>query len=171
MAAAAQRPEGPGVSNRGGSSRESGVTGIADRADARSGHAAVHESGINRKADGAGDWGQSAALLHEERVMSTPFDTAGVTRGPDGIKRYDGLPSSLVHMLRDTVEGHPDREALAETGGGPRLTYQSCGTGPHGWPVGSGRPACSAGTGWRYGSATASTGSSASSERCWRARQ
>jgi long-chain acyl-CoA synthetase len=63
-------------------------------------------------------------LLHEERVMSTPFDTAGVTRGPDGIKRYDGLPGSLVHMLRDTVEGHPDREALAETGGGRRLTYR-----------------------------------------------
>src|ERR1039457_3904082 len=118
MAAAARRPEGPGVSNRGGSSRESGVTGIADQAGARRGHAAVHESGINRKADGAGDWGQSAALLHEERVRSTPFDTAGLTRGHDGIKRYDGLPGSLVHMLRDTVEGHPDREALAETGGG-----------------------------------------------------
>ena len=27
--------------------------------------------------------------------MSTPFDTTGVTRGPDGIKRYDGLPDSL----------------------------------------------------------------------------
>jgi hypothetical protein len=53
--------------------------------------------------------------------MSTPFDTAGVTCGPDGIKRYGGLPGSLVHMLRDAVEGHPDREALAETGGGPRL--------------------------------------------------
>jgi long-chain acyl-CoA synthetase len=45
--------------------------------------------------------------------MSTPFDSAGVTRGRDGIKRYDGLPSSLVHMLRDTVTRHPDREALA----------------------------------------------------------
>ena len=32
--------------------------------------------------------------------MITPFDTAGVTRGADGIKRYDGLPESLIHMLR-----------------------------------------------------------------------
>lgn len=56
--------------------------------------------------------------------MSTPFDTTGVTRGQDGIKRYDGLPVSVVHMLRDTVERHPDREALAETGDGPRLTYR-----------------------------------------------
>lgn len=63
------------------------------------------------------------ALLHEERVTGTPFDTAGVTRGPDGIKRYDRLPGSLAHMLRDTVEGHPDREALAEAGRGRRRTY------------------------------------------------
>ncbi len=56
--------------------------------------------------------------------MSAPFDATGVTRGPDGIKRYDRLPASLVHMLRDTVERHPGREALAETGGGPRLTYR-----------------------------------------------
>ena len=28
----------------------------------------------------------------------------GVTRGPDGIKRYDGLPRNLVHMLRASVE-------------------------------------------------------------------
>jgi long-chain acyl-CoA synthetase len=56
--------------------------------------------------------------------MTAPFATTGVTRGPDGIKRYDGLPASLVHMLRDTVERCPAREALAETGGGPRLTYR-----------------------------------------------
>jgi long-chain acyl-CoA synthetase len=56
--------------------------------------------------------------------MTMPFDEAGVTRGPDGIKRYEGLPPSLVHMLRDTVERYPAREALAETGGGPRLTYR-----------------------------------------------
>jgi acyl-CoA synthetase (AMP-forming)/AMP-acid ligase II len=53
-----------------------------------------------------------------------PFDPTGVTRGPDGIKRYDRLPPSLVHMLRGTVERCPDAEALAETGGGPRLTYR-----------------------------------------------
>ena len=55
--------------------------------------------------------------------MSAPFYTAGVTRGADGIKRYDALPSSLVHALRDTVDRDAGREALAETGGGPRLTY------------------------------------------------
>jgi acyl-CoA synthetase (AMP-forming)/AMP-acid ligase II len=56
--------------------------------------------------------------------MSMPFDATGVTRGPDGIKRYDRLPASLIHMLRDAVDGHPTREALVETGGGPRLTYR-----------------------------------------------
>ena len=55
--------------------------------------------------------------------MIAPFDTTGVTRGPDGIKRYDGLPPSLVHTLRDTVDRDAGREALAETGDGPRLTY------------------------------------------------
>jgi long-chain acyl-CoA synthetase len=56
--------------------------------------------------------------------MSMPFDTSGVTRGPDGIKRYDGLPANLVDMLRGTVDRHPSGEAVAETGGGPRLTYR-----------------------------------------------
>jgi acyl-CoA synthetase (AMP-forming)/AMP-acid ligase II len=56
--------------------------------------------------------------------MNAPFDDSGVTRGPDGIKRYGGLPDSLVHMLRASVEQHPGREAVAETGGGPRLTYR-----------------------------------------------
>ena len=53
-----------------------------------------------------------------------PFDTTGVVRGPDGIKRYEGLSSSLLRMLRDTVDRDAGREALVETGGGPRLTYQ-----------------------------------------------
>jgi len=56
--------------------------------------------------------------------MTSPFDTTRVTRGADGIKRYDDLPDSLIHMLRTLVEEHPDREALAETGGGPRLSYR-----------------------------------------------
>ena len=55
--------------------------------------------------------------------MIAPFDTTGVTRAPDGIKRYDRLPPSLIHTLRDTVGRDAGREALVETGDGPRLTY------------------------------------------------
>ena len=55
--------------------------------------------------------------------MTAPFDVAGVIRGPDGIKRYERLPASLLDMLREGVGRHPDREALVETGGGPRLSY------------------------------------------------
>ena len=44
------------------------------------------------------------------------FDMTGVTRGPDGIKRYAGLPLNLVHMLRTAVEGQGAAEAVAETG-------------------------------------------------------
>jgi len=52
------------------------------------------------------------------------FDLTGVTRGPDGIKRYDVLPANLVHMLRASVERRGAAEAVAETGGGPRLSYR-----------------------------------------------
>ena len=52
-----------------------------------------------------------------------PFRYEGVTRGADGILRYDVRPSSLVHMLRATVDRHPDNEALVETGG-ERVTYR-----------------------------------------------
>jgi len=51
------------------------------------------------------------------------FDMTGVTRGPDGVKRYDGLPANLVHMLRASVERSGAAEAIVETSGGPRLSY------------------------------------------------
>ena len=56
------------------------------------------------------------------------FDLTGVTRGPDGIKRYEGLPRNLVHMFRAAVDRDGAAEAVvetgtAETGGGPRLSY------------------------------------------------
>jgi long-chain acyl-CoA synthetase len=51
------------------------------------------------------------------------FDLTGVTRGPDGIKRYDMLPRNLVHMLRASVERQGAAEAAVETGGGLRLNY------------------------------------------------
>ena len=46
-----------------------------------------------------------------------PFATDGVTRGQDGIARYDNRPSSLVHMLQATVDRGPDDPALTEIGG------------------------------------------------------
>jgi acyl-CoA synthetase (AMP-forming)/AMP-acid ligase II len=51
------------------------------------------------------------------------FDTSGVTRGADGVKRYQGLPRNLVHMLRASVDRRGGAEAVVETGGGPRLGY------------------------------------------------
>jgi acyl-CoA synthetase (AMP-forming)/AMP-acid ligase II len=56
--------------------------------------------------------------------VTAVFDTDGITLGADGIKRYDGVPPSVVAMLRATVESAGDREALVETGGGPRVTYR-----------------------------------------------
>jgi long-chain acyl-CoA synthetase len=57
------------------------------------------------------------------------FDLTGVTRGPDGVKRYDELPRNLVHMLRASVDRQGAAEAVVETGaenaGSPRLSYAS----------------------------------------------
>src|SRR5437763_11196144 len=52
-----------------------------------------------------------------------PFDTRGVTRGEDGIARYDNRPESLVHMLRASVDRNPDALAVAEVGG-ESLSYR-----------------------------------------------
>jgi acyl-CoA synthetase (AMP-forming)/AMP-acid ligase II len=73
--------------------------------------------------------GQRAARPQRARHQEPGgiFDMTGVTRGPDGIKRYDGLPRNLVHMLRASVDAHGAAEAVVETGaenaGSPRLSY------------------------------------------------
>ncbi|HET9105344.1 MAG TPA: AMP-binding protein [Solirubrobacteraceae bacterium] len=46
-----------------------------------------------------------------------PFPSDGVTRGEDGITRYDDRPGSLVHMLLGTVDTGPADPALTEIGG------------------------------------------------------
>ncbi|WP_037360528.1 class I adenylate-forming enzyme family protein [Amycolatopsis orientalis] len=51
-----------------------------------------------------------------------PFDLTGITRGPDGVARYDRLPASLVAAVRAAVQAHPEVEAVVEVDG-PRLTY------------------------------------------------
>ena len=53
------------------------------------------------------------------------FDMTGVVRGPDGIKRYQGLPRNLVHMLRAAVDQAGAAEAVVYICGGPRLSYSS----------------------------------------------
>lgn len=54
---------------------------------------------------------------------AAPFDTSGVERDEHGIARYTKLPSSLVSMLRTTVDAHADSEAVVEVDG-PRLTFR-----------------------------------------------
>src|SRR3954471_9237909 len=51
-----------------------------------------------------------------------PFDRSGTEVGPDGIRRYTGLPQNLVQMLRTSLDRHPDHPALVELGG-DRVTY------------------------------------------------
>jgi len=55
--------------------------------------------------------------------MPNPFDRSSTETGPDGIRRYSGLPQNLVQMLRNAVDGSPDAEALVELGG-ERVTYR-----------------------------------------------
>jgi long-chain acyl-CoA synthetase len=52
-----------------------------------------------------------------------PFDRSGTEVGPDGVRRYTGLPQNLLHLLRTAVDRHSDRTALVELGG-ERLTYR-----------------------------------------------
>lgn len=52
-----------------------------------------------------------------------PFPVTGVSRGRDGIPRYDELPDTLLGMLAAQVDVRPDSEALVELGAG-RLTYR-----------------------------------------------
>lgn len=52
-----------------------------------------------------------------------PFPTVGVSRGRDGVPRYDELPATLLDMLAEHVDTRPGSEAVVELGGG-RLTYR-----------------------------------------------
>jgi long-chain acyl-CoA synthetase len=53
-----------------------------------------------------------------------PFDESGITRGADGIARYEDRPRSLLEMLRCSVDKSPNAEAVVEVGG-ERLTYSA----------------------------------------------
>ncbi|HXF40385.1 MAG TPA: AMP-binding protein [Blastocatellia bacterium] len=55
--------------------------------------------------------------------MIPPFDYSAITRDARGIAHYDDRPSSLVEMLRATVDKSPDHEAIVELGG-RRINYR-----------------------------------------------
>ena len=52
-----------------------------------------------------------------------PFDLSGIRRDEGGVLDYEEMPSSLVAMLRSTVDALADAEAMVELGG-ERLTYR-----------------------------------------------
>lgn len=52
-----------------------------------------------------------------------PFDASGVEADAQGVKHYTGLPSSVVEMLRASVDRSPDAEAVVELDG-PRMSYR-----------------------------------------------
>ena len=52
-----------------------------------------------------------------------PFDSTGVYRDDNGVKRYHGIADSVITLLRRTVEERPDQEAVVELDG-PRVSYQ-----------------------------------------------
>lgn len=54
---------------------------------------------------------------------ANPFPADGVAPDADGVRRYAGLPGSLVDMLRESVVASPHAEALAQVGG-ERVSYR-----------------------------------------------
>src|SRR5919201_1212568 len=60
-----------------------------------------------------------SVVVEKEGIVGRiqPYDMSNMHRGNDGVLHYDGLNSSLLEMLRKTVERVPDREAIAEVGG------------------------------------------------------
>jgi long-chain acyl-CoA synthetase len=62
------------------------------------------------------------AITAPERGAN-PFDSSSVRSDENGVRRYPDLHSSIVAMLRDTVEASPQAEALVELGG-ERVSYR-----------------------------------------------
>ncbi|MGB9227083.1 class I adenylate-forming enzyme family protein [Mycobacterium sp.] len=52
-----------------------------------------------------------------------PFPRTGISRDENGTPSFDGLPPTLLDVLRSHVESRPDSEAVAEIGG-DRLSYR-----------------------------------------------
>ena len=102
--------------------------------------------------------------------MIRPFDEHGITRGSDGIARYDGRPASVVEMLGLPWRRRRKAKPLSRLGGETRHLSSSFGTAPRAWPAGCTGKAFARATASRSGCRTASIGASLSSARKWPAR-
>src|SRR3954465_10590056 len=60
-------------------------------------------------------------MAHDQLIH--PFDMSGIVSDDLGVKHFADLPSSLVEMLRRSVDEAPDRDAVVELEG-PRLPYR-----------------------------------------------
>src|SRR4051794_37742723 len=60
-------------------------------------------------------------MVHDQLIH--PFDMSGIVSDDLGVKHFADLSSSLVEMLRRSVDEAPDRDAVVELDG-PRLTYR-----------------------------------------------
>jgi long-chain acyl-CoA synthetase len=65
----------------------------------------------------------STITLTMETTRLHPFDESGIARDSNAVAHYQGLATSLVEMLRATVDKSPDAEAIVEVGGG-RIAYR-----------------------------------------------
>ena len=119
--------------------------------------------GRDRRSDRDDAHRESAPDLRERGTVLMPshaFDDTGVTPDHLGVKHYAELPSSVVAMLRSSVERDGDAEAVVVLDG-PRVSYAEV------WDrsarVAGGLrvpPASTTVTGWPSAAVTASTG-------CW----
>jgi acyl-CoA synthetase (AMP-forming)/AMP-acid ligase II len=55
--------------------------------------------------------------------VHNPFPMTGVSRDADGVPHYDDLPATLLDLLAEQIDKHPDNEAVIELGA-DRLTYR-----------------------------------------------
>lgn len=60
---------------------------------------------------------RSNGTIVEITRTDNPFPRTGISRDENGTPSFDGLPPTLLDVLRSHVESRPDSEAVAEIGG------------------------------------------------------
>src|SRR5665213_1902965 len=63
------------------------------------------------------------SFMRTHYKLDAVFDRSRISRDEHAIARYRARPASLVEMLRNSVEAHPQNAAILELDG-PRVTYR-----------------------------------------------